>query len=170
MASRMTSNQVFVEQFVQIDIKETPKSSLLSFVRGFHRSPMDSPHKGTMTWTMFPFDDVIMENKFQVPVPYLRSRIYGHECDVPARVIVISGYRATWKVKHVPFKQYSDTHNQRGGVSNHRRLHCLLNRLFLRRSKKISKHRVTGLCEGNPPVTGDPPRKHMPCRRQKHTH
>ena len=29
-------------------------------------------------------------------------------------------------------------HNERDGVSNHRRLDCLLNRLFRRRSKKIS--------------------------------
>ena len=45
-------------------------------------------------------------------------------------------------------------HNERDAVSTHRRLDCLLNRLFRRRSKKISKLRVTGLCEGNPPVTG----------------
>ena len=32
---------------------------------------------------------------------------------------------------------------------------CLLNRLFGRRSKKTSKFRVTGLCEGNSPVTGE---------------
>ena len=44
-------------------------------------------------------------------------------------------------------------HNERNGVSNHRRYDCLLNRLFRRRSKKTSKLRVTGLCEGNPPVT-----------------
>ena len=31
----------------------------------------------------------------------------------------------------------------------------LLNRLFRRRSKKTSKVHVTGLCEGNLPVTGD---------------
>ena len=31
---------------------------------------------------------------------------------------------------------------------------CLLNRFFGRRSKKTSKLRVTGLCEGNPPVIG----------------
>ena len=30
----------------------------------------------------------------------------------------------------------------------------LLNRLFRRRLKKVSTVRVTGLCEGNPPVTG----------------
>ena len=48
-------------------------------------------------------------------------------------------------------------HNQPDGVSNHRRLVCLLSRLFRRRSKKISKLRVTGLCEGNSPVTGEFP-------------
>ena len=45
-------------------------------------------------------------------------------------------------------------HNECDGASNQWRLDCLLNRLFRRRSKKISKPRVTGLCEGNPPVTG----------------
>ena len=34
---------------------------------------------------------------------------------------------------------------------------CLLNGLFRRRSKKTSKLRVTGLCEGNSPVTGEFP-------------
>ena len=44
--------------------------------------------------------------------------------------------------------------NECDGVSNHRPLDCVLNRLFRRRSKKTSKLRVTGLCEGNPLVTG----------------
>ena len=44
-------------------------------------------------------------------------------------------------------------HNERDGVSNHQH-HCsLLTRLFGRRSKKTSKLRVTGLYEGNSPVT-----------------
>ena len=34
---------------------------------------------------------------------------------------------------------------------------CLFNRLFGRRSKKTSKFRVTGLCAGNSPVTGEFP-------------
>ena len=37
-------------------------------------------------------------------------------------------------------------HNGLDGVSNHQSHHCLLSRLFGRRSKKISKLRVTGLC------------------------
>ena len=48
-------------------------------------------------------------------------------------------------------------HIECDGVSNHRQLECLHNRLFWRRSKKISKLRVTGLCEGNSPVTGEFP-------------
>ena len=46
-------------------------------------------------------------------------------------------------------------HDERDGVSNHQPHHCLLNRLFGRRSKKTSKLRVTGLCAGNSPVTGE---------------
>ena len=46
-------------------------------------------------------------------------------------------------------------HNERDGVSKHRRFDCLLNRSFRCRSKKISKLCVTDLCEGNPPGTGN---------------
>ena len=48
-------------------------------------------------------------------------------------------------------------HNGRDSVSNHQPHDCLLNRLFRRRSKKISKPRVTGLCVGNSPGTGEFP-------------
>ena len=43
------------------------------------------------------------------------------------------------------------------GVPNHQPRDCLLNRLFRRRSKKTSKLRVTGLCVGNSPLTGEFP-------------
>ena len=46
-------------------------------------------------------------------------------------------------------------HNGRDSVSNHQPHDCLLNRLFRRRSKKTSKLRVTGLCMGNSPGTGE---------------
>ena len=48
-------------------------------------------------------------------------------------------------------------HNERDGVSNHQPHDCLLNRLFGSRSKKTSKLRVTGLCVGNSPGTGEFP-------------
>ena len=48
-------------------------------------------------------------------------------------------------------------HNERDCVPNHQPRHCLLNRLFGRRSKKTSKLRVTGLCAGNSPRNGEFP-------------
>ena len=44
-------------------------------------------------------------------------------------------------------------HSDPDGVPNH----CLLNRLFRQRWKKTSKHRATGFCAGNSPVTGEFP-------------
>ena len=35
-------------------------SASLAFVRGIHRRPVNSLHKGPATWKMFPFDNVIM--------------------------------------------------------------------------------------------------------------
>ena len=48
-------------------------------------------------------------------------------------------------------------HYWRVNVSNHQPCDCLFNRSFTRRSKKTSKLRVTGLCAGNSPVTGEFP-------------
>ena len=45
-------------------------------------------------------------------------------------------------------------HKGLDSVSNHQPHHCLLSRLFGRRSKKTSQLRVTGLCAGNSPGTG----------------
>ena len=47
--------------------------------------------------------------------------------------------------------------NRHHGISNHRRLGCLFNRLSMCRSMKTSKLCVTGFCEGNSPVTGEFP-------------
>ena len=48
-------------------------------------------------------------------------------------------------------------HNGHDSASNHQPHDCLLNRLFRRRSKKISKLRVTGLCAGNSPEISEFP-------------
>ena len=46
-------------------------------------------------------------------------------------------------------------HNERDGVSNHQPYDWLPNRLCKGTSKKTSKLRVTGLCAGNSPETGE---------------
>ena len=42
------------------DQRKYQSSASLAFVRGIHRWPVDSPHKGPVTRKMFPFNDVIM--------------------------------------------------------------------------------------------------------------
>ena len=49
------------------------------------------------------------------------------------------------------------SYNRRDSVSNHQPHHCLLNRLFRRRSNKTWKLCVTGLCVGSSPGTGEFP-------------
>ena len=56
-----------------------------------------------------------------------------------------------------PLSSLQWRHNEYNGVSNHQPHERLLNRLFRRRSKKASKLRVTGLCEGNSPGTDEFP-------------
>ena len=48
-------------------------------------------------------------------------------------------------------------HNCCDGVSNHKRLDCLVDLLFRPRSKKTSKLHATGLCEGSSPMTSEFP-------------
>ena len=57
-------------------------------------------------------------------------------------------------------------HNGYDSVSTHQPHDCFLNRSFRRRSKKTSKFRVTGLCAGNSPGTGEFPHK-WPVTRKK---
>ena len=64
----------------------------------------------------------------------------------------LCGYSAVCKTVLLQWR-----HNTHDDVSNHQPRDCLLNRLFRRISKKTSKLRVTGLCEGNSPVTGEFP-------------
>ena len=42
-----------------VDQRKHQSSASLAFVRGIHRRPVNSPHKGPVTRKMFPFDDVI---------------------------------------------------------------------------------------------------------------
>ena len=42
------------------DQRKHQSSASLAFVRGIHRWPVNSPHKGPVTRKKFPFDDVIM--------------------------------------------------------------------------------------------------------------
>ena len=61
MASEITSlTIVYSAVYSGADQRKHQSSASLAFVRGIHRGPVNSPHKGPVTRKMFPFDDVIM--------------------------------------------------------------------------------------------------------------
>ena len=49
--------------------KKTLKPRATGFVRGIHRWSVNSPHKGPVTPKMFPFDDIIMQEKTKTCLP-----------------------------------------------------------------------------------------------------
>ena len=51
---------VYSTIYLGADQREHQSSTLQAFVQGIHRWPVNSPHKGPVTWKMFPFDDIIM--------------------------------------------------------------------------------------------------------------
>ena len=66
MASQITNlTIVYSNGYSSADQRKHQSSASLAFVRGIHRWPVNSPHKGPVTRKMFPFDDVIM---IKVPV------------------------------------------------------------------------------------------------------
>ena len=71
-ASQITSLMiVYSAIYSGADQKRHHSSASLAFVRGIHRSPVNSPHKGPVARKMFPFDDVIMispEESMGIPV------------------------------------------------------------------------------------------------------
>ena len=61
MASQVTGvSIVYSVIYSSADQRKLQSSPSLAFVRGTHRWPVNSPHKGPVTRKMFPFNDIIM--------------------------------------------------------------------------------------------------------------
>ena len=124
-----------------------------SSVRKIQQWSMVSPHK-----------ELVMRRVVNV-VNYFQYSVYGRSILIigfrNARDVILMNFQmvsnhtqtqffglsdVTWESWHPISPHLQWRHN---GVSNHRRLDCLLGRL--------SKLRVPGHCEGNPPVTGASP-------------
>ena len=61
MASQITTVSIVYSTVCSgTDQRKHQSSVLLTFVMGIHQGPVNSPHKGPVTWKMFPFDDVIV--------------------------------------------------------------------------------------------------------------
>ena len=61
MMPQITSlTNVYSTDYSGVNQRKHQSSVSLAFVRGIHQWLMNSPHKGPVTWNMFPFDDIIM--------------------------------------------------------------------------------------------------------------
>ena len=56
------ASRLFTQSFTGVNQRKHQSSASLAFVRGIHRWPVNSPHKGPVTQKMFAFDDVIMDH------------------------------------------------------------------------------------------------------------
>ena len=71
MASQITSvSIVYSALCTGPNQRKHQSSTSLAFVRGIHRWPVNSLHKGPVTRKMFPFDDVIMPWSLWFPDPW----------------------------------------------------------------------------------------------------
>ena len=75
MASQITSLKiVYSTVYSGADQRKHESSAWLAFVRGIHRWPVNSPHKGPVTSKMFQFDEVIMSYIY----PYSLGLLHWH--------------------------------------------------------------------------------------------
>ena len=69
MASQITGVSIVCSTVCSgADQRKYRSSPSLAFVRGIHRCPVNSPHKGPVTRKLFPFDDVIIDRLFNLPL------------------------------------------------------------------------------------------------------
>ena len=67
---------VYSSVYSGADQRNFQSSASLAFVRGIHRRPVNSPHKGSITRKMFPFDDAIMNiQTCRVPLLWITTSI-----------------------------------------------------------------------------------------------
>ena len=89
---RNNSHIVYSTVYSGEDQRKHQSSASLAFVRGIHRSPVNSPHKGPVTRKMCPFDDVIMfsqsfySNRLQ-NTELINESLLWQRCDLRHRCI-----------------------------------------------------------------------------------
>ena len=107
IASQITSlTTIYLIVYSRADQRKHQSSTSLAFVRGIHRRPVNSPHKGPVTRKIVPFDDVIMSNPNLV-WSYI-GRCGSYRC--PRRRSVLVG---------VPYVVYRASHDQHSSPQPH---------------------------------------------------
>ena len=168
------------------------------FVRGIHRSPVNSPHKGQWRGVLMfslicaringwvnnreagdlrryrcHYDVIVMSSTSCTPVVGMQHivKYLGYQFIANLTYAynkLLDKDRISWWLRTIikpKLRAFVNMHDaspcqllklcdsKRDGVWNHRHLDCLLNRLFMCRSKKSPKLRIIGLWAGNSPMT-----------------
>ena len=141
----------------------------LAIVRGIHRPPVNSPHKGPVTQKMFPFDDVIMIDAFGYGLVVLCTSIkITHYWQFHSYFIcstILTQYISTPKAGNVSSVKYG---TRLSSVKEKLRKKCIWKSihqhlLCMDREKTWWRHRMEtfsaslALCVGNSPVTSEFP-------------
>ena len=82
------------------DHRKHQSSASLTFVRGIHRWPVNSPHTGPVARKIFPFDDVIMSFCPATIRTPLGGRSTYHHMDINHREVHLSITRAIMSTNH----------------------------------------------------------------------
>ena len=124
----------------------------------FHKNILPKHWK---MWLLYNIE-ILRAHRFKSSYVFLKcSQFLYLQCtfDIPKELTKYNPYSLpVWMSYVLQFKiPLRWRHNGRENVWNHQPHHCLLRLLFRRRSKKTSKLRITGLCAGNSPGTGEFP-------------
>ena len=78
------------------DQRKHQRSASLAFVRGIHRWPVNSPHKGPVTRKMLPFDDVIIISTPCIPFLSAAASIFSilQSTEIMFRILEGTWYHA----------------------------------------------------------------------------
>ena len=103
IASQITSlSIVYLTVNSGTDQRKHQSSAPLAFVRGIHRRPVNSPHKGPVTRKMFPFDDVIMWSllmyKCVIEMCHHLLRLWHVACLAPSHWLIQCGLLDNWAI------------------------------------------------------------------------
>ena len=142
------------------ELKHFPRYWL--FVRGNHRSPVNSPYKGQWRGALMRsficawfngWENNHAAGDLRRHCTHYDVTVIRHFCPMP--VLKYRQHTSTLSFLlheiHMEFGSWNTVqlrHNWRDGFSDNQPHDCLLNRLFRRRSKKTPKLRVTCICAG----------------------
>ena len=116
MASQTTGvSSVYATVCYGVDHRKHQCSASLAFVRGIHRWPVNSPHKGPVMRKMLPFHDVIIVVKSIKFSTLTASEIdmFG-KLPVQPVTIILSTWRPSVSVRHsfcITWQRNRDDHN-----------------------------------------------------------